>query len=138
MEKELTKIFHKAKYEEEHDLAENVWSKLVARNKKIIRIKLWVFSVIGLTSLAGLIPAWNMLTSNLSQSGFYEYVSLAFSSTDSLISYWKEFVFSIAESLPTMSIAISLSLVFVFFLSFRYVIKQIINNNSLGRTYGIA
>jgi len=126
MEKELVKAFHKARYEEKPDLAENIWHNIVIRNKRIIRFKLWTFSFIGFTSLIGLIPAWKALSSNLAQSGFYEYLSLIFSNSGSVLSYWKELAFSIAESLPMMSIILSLSLVFILFFSIKYATKQII------------
>jgi hypothetical protein len=129
MDKELTKAFHKIKYTESSNLAENIWSGIVVRNRRIARLKLWIFSFMGFTSFIGLIPAWYALSSDLTQSGFYEYFSLIFSSDGSIFTYWKEFALSIAESLPTTSIALSLSLVFVLLISLRYVARQIINNN---------
>lgn len=126
MEKELTKLFHKAKYKENQNLSNNIWSVVTTRNKRITRIKLWAFSFIGFASLAGLIPAWRVLSNDLTQSGLYDYLSLVFSNNGSVLSYWKELTLSIAESLPTMSIVLSLSLVFIFFLSFKYAVKQII------------
>ena len=131
MEKELIKAFHKAKYKEGSNLAENIWHNIVVYNKRITRIKLWVFSLAGFTSLIGLIPAWKTLSTDLAQSGLYEYVSLAFSSGGSILSYWKEFALSMAESLPTMSIILSLSLVFILFLSLKYAMRQIIRGQLL-------
>jgi hypothetical protein len=80
---------------------------------------------------------FKILINDFTQSGFYEYLSLAFSTKGLLFSYWKEFAFSLAESLPTMSIVLSLALLFIFFLSLRYVMKQIINNNRIGHAYGV-
>jgi hypothetical protein len=131
MEKELIRAFHKAKYEGKPDLAENIWHNLVRRDKQIVRLKLWAFSFAGLISFLGLIPAWKALLSNLTQSGVYEYFSLIFSNGSSVLSYWKELALSIAESLPLMSIILSLSLVFILFLSLKYVTRQIIKNQSL-------
>lgn len=131
MEKELKNLFYKAKYEENSDLAESVWHNIVVREKRITRIKLWGFSLIGATSLIGFIPAWKSLSTDFSQSGLYEYFSLAFSSGSSISLYWKELIFSIAESLPTMSIAFSLSLIFILFLSLKYMSKQIIKGQLL-------
>jgi hypothetical protein len=128
MEKELKKAFYKAKYEGKPDLSLNIWNSIVVRNKRITRIKLWVFSFIGFSSLVGLIPAWKVLSNDLTQSGLYEYFSLVFSSGTSIFSYWKELSLSIAESLPIISIILSLSLVFILFLSLKYVTKQIIKN----------
>ena len=137
MEQELIKAFKKAKYEEDTILAQNIWHSIVVRNKRNTLLRLWAFSVAGLASFMGLIPAWKALLNDLTQSGFYEYLSLAFSNGSSVSSYWKEFSLSIAEALPTMSILLSLSLIFIFFLSLKYVMKQIINNNPIGKTYGV-
>jgi len=138
MEKELIKVFQKAKYEENPNLANIIWNKIIIHNKNIARVKLWIFSFISMFSLAGLIPAWNRLSTDLTQSGIYEYLSLAFSNGNLIFIYWKEFAFSITESLPTISILLSLSLIFVLLLSIKYVVKQIITNKYMGETYKIA
>ena len=127
MEKELLKAFHKAK-ESNPSLATDIWRKLVIRNKRIAIVKLWAFSIVGFFSLMGLIPAWKALSTDLSQSGFYEYFSILFSNGWSITSYWRESIMSIAQSLPTMSILISLSLVFIFLLSLKFIAKQIIKS----------
>lgn len=129
MEEKLKKIFLQAKLEENPDLAENVWQNIILLNKRVIYLRLWIFSSVGIASLIGLIPAWRALSSDLSQSGLYEYFSVAFSSGSPFFSYGKELALSIAESLPIMSIILSLSLVFIFFLSLKYTAKQIIRNS---------
>ncbi len=126
MEKELKKAFQNAKYEENQNLALNVWNTISIRNKHIKTIKIWGFSFASLASLVSFIPAWKALTSDLTQSGIYDYFSIIFSNNGSILSYWKELSLSIIESLPTMSIVLSLSLIFVFILSLKYVAKQII------------
>lgn len=128
MEKELAKIFYKVKYKESPIVAEDIWHNIVIYDKRIANLKLWAFSFVGFMSLGGLIPTIKMLLSDLTQSGIFEYFSLLFSRGNSLLSYWKELTLSIAESLPTTSIFLSLSLVFILFLSLKYVTKQIIRN----------
>ena len=137
MQDGLTKVFQKAKYKEDSLLAQNVWQAIVLHDKCIARVKLWAFSVVGFSSFIGLVPAFKILSTDLAQSGFYEYFSLAFSDGLSYLSYWKEFSFSLAESLPIMSITLSLSLVFILFLSLKYISKQIISNRSIGISYGV-
>ncbi len=114
MEKELKKIFRNAKYKEDSDLAVNIWHNLLSYDKRVTRFKLWAFSFIGFTSLVGIIPVWKALLSDLTKSGLYEYLSLAFSNGGSAFLYWKELMYSIAESLPTMSIVLSLSITRLF------------------------
>jgi len=126
MEKDLIKIFNKAKYVENENLVESIWQKIILRNKRIIRVKIFMFSLLGITSIIGIIPAFKAMLSDLTQSGVYEYVSLAFSNNGVIFSYWKEILLSVAEALPVMSIILSLSLVFVLFLSLKNATKEII------------
>ena len=135
MEQKLTKIFQKAKYESEPNLAGNLWNTIITREKRSTKIKLWVFASFGLASLVAIIPVFEVLLKDLARSGFYEYFSLIFSDGSSVLSYWKEFTLSLAESLPVESMIFTLSLVFVFLLSLRFAMKQI-NNNYLGKSYG--
>ena len=130
MEKELKNAFHRVKYEDNIHLADNIWLKIALRNKLIARIKIWVFSSIGLASLLGLIPAFKVLSNDLMESGFYEYLSLIFSNSNSIASHWRELSLSLAESLPTASIALSLSLILIFFLSLKFTTKQIIKGQT--------
>jgi ABC-type sulfate transport system permease component len=137
MEERLKKVFQRATYLPKSELANDIWRKISTREKRMACFKLAVFSFLCLVSLAGLVPTLGILANNFAKSGFYEYLSLAFSG-GVLISYWKELMFSLAESLPTASIMLLLGVVFVFFLSLRYVLKQIINNKYIGQSYKIA
>jgi ABC-type phosphate/phosphonate transport system permease subunit len=138
MRNNLKSALQKAKYEPEAGLAEGVWRGLILKNKRTTKMRLWFFSVLGIASLLGAVPALSLLFSDFSKSGFYEYFSLAFSNGGILASYWKELILSLAQSIPTTSLALSLAFIFVFFLSIRFVLKQIINRDSIGRSYGIA
>jgi len=125
----LKRYLNQTKYEPAQDLAQNVWNTIVAREKRAIRFKMWTFSLIGATSIAGLIPASKSLAANFASSGFYDYFSVLFSNNGTLTSYWKELSYSIAESLPTTSIIFTFTLIFILFLSIRYVVKQFIKVN---------
>ena len=128
MQDKLTKIFQKAKYGQDSNLEETVWSSIAASERRGAKLRLWIFSLLGLVSLGGLVPAVSVLLNNLTQSGFYEYFSLIFSDSGAVLASWKEFIFSLAESLPLLSIIYTLSLIFVFFLSLRYAMKQVGKN----------
>ena len=128
MEKDLEKVFQKAKYEPEENLSKNIWATIVLSDRHATRIKLCTFSFTGLVSLIGLFPAFKILFGDLAHSGFYEYSSLIFSDGGAIISYWREFIFSLLESLPIMSIIFSLALILILFLSLKYLTKQIIKN----------
>lgn len=131
MEPKLTEAFNKIRYQSEDDFADQVWNKIVARDHKAAMFKLYVFSFAGICSFLALIPASKLLLNDFSKSGFYEYFSLALSNSGSINSYWREFMFTILESLPLQSIVLSLSLIFFFFLSIKYIAKQFTRNRTM-------
>jgi len=135
MNERLTKAFKNAAYTPSANLEESVWRAVIVEESKTARIKLWFFSVLGLVSFAGLLPMLRTLSSGLAQSGFYDYFSLIFSDGRSVITYWKEFAFSLAESLPALDILLSLTLVLVFFLSIKYVMKQVVAREQLSLSF---
>ena len=130
MAKNLKELFYKIKTEPPRDLPFVIWQKIVKRNKKIFILKVGIFSFVGLSSLFGTFFAFSNLTNNISNSGIYEYTSLLFSKNSGVTLYWRELAFSIAESMPVVEIIYVLSLIFILFISIRYIAKQI-NNNQL-------
>ncbi len=126
MRENLKNAFLKASVLPEANLADNIWKAVIKHNQRIVYFKLTTLSIIGLVSLGSLLPAFRILARDFSQSGFYEYLSLTFSSSESLVAYWRDFLLLLAESLPVMSITLFLMLIFIFFLSFKYAMRQII------------
>jgi hypothetical protein len=124
MQGNLKRAFHKIKYEPEPSLARHICLNLVMRDKRIVNLKIYIFSFIGTISFLGLIPVLKMLISDFSRSGFYEYLTLTFSSK-ALFSAWKELTYSIAESLPATSLMLAFGILFIFILSLRFISKQI-------------
>ena len=125
MHDKLITTFKKASYKPNPNLALNIWDEISLKSKRRAQLKFGAFSIIGFMSFLGLIPAFEALFNNLSRSGFYEYFSLIFSDGGTILSYWKEFLFSLVESLPTMSIALTLSLICICFFSLKYLVRQI-------------
>jgi len=128
MKENLKRAFLKISLTEKDSLAEEIWHAIVLREKRTNRRRLWAFSLIGLFSFIGFVPAFGMLLSDFARSGFYEYLSLAFSSSGSIITYWREFLSLLAESLPVISITLSLTFIFIFFLSLKYAMREIIKS----------
>ena len=131
MENKLKKAFQTAAYHPELRLADDIWRNILRQEKKILRLKIWTYSVISLGSLVALVPSIKILLADLAQSGFYDYISLIFSDSRSIVSYWKEFIFSLGESLPVISILISLSLLFIFLKTVQSITNQFIIKNQL-------
>ncbi len=125
MENYLKKAFDNACCTPKECLAHDTWCKIVSHEKQTTRIKLWFFSSFIVISLIVLVPAYKTLSSELSQSGFYDYISLAFSNGGSIIPYWKDFLLLLVESLPGVGIILVFSVVFVFFISVKYTVRQI-------------
>jgi hypothetical protein len=123
MEKNLEKAFKNAKYEPENTLSNRIWHAILAKEQRVARIKIWAYSIVGAVSFVSLFPVISSLLRQFAESGFSEYLSLAFSDGGSVMLYWKEFVLSLADSLPATSLILSFSLLFVFFLSVRRVAR---------------
>ncbi len=128
MDKKLVSAFCNAKYEAEAPLAESCWHVVEKSQKHNALIKLWVFSLVGLSAIIALIPVLTMLVNDFRQSGFYEYFSLIF--TGGVLSNWKELLLILGESLPVVSIILFLSLVFILFLSSRHLLKQLLKQTN--------
>ncbi len=135
--KQLRSAFQNAKYGADHGLPASVWNTIITRENRMARVKLWVFGIIGTISLIGLVPALQALSNNMTQSGFSSYFSLIFSDGGSIASFWKEFILSLGESLPILSVIFALSLLFVCGLSLRYFVKQI-GRNQLTNNLSVA
>jgi ABC-type multidrug transport system permease subunit len=103
----------------------NILTAIEAKKRKTARIRLALFGTFALASLAALFPAIQYFIAEFSQSGFYQYFSLLFSDWNLAITYWNDFVLSLAEALPVLATAAVLSAIFVFLGSLRLAVKQI-------------
>jgi len=59
MEHTLEEVFNRAKCEPECDLAPEIWQAIVLYRKRIARLKLFIFSLLGFALLLGLIAIYN-------------------------------------------------------------------------------
>ncbi|MFZ2253327.1 MAG: hypothetical protein WAW13_04130 [Minisyncoccia bacterium] len=78
-----------------------------------------------LTSILGAVFAVKYMIISFYQSSFYSYFSLLFSDSDVALSYWREFLFSLAETLPLLGIILLLVAIGVFFMSLRVFANNI-------------
>lgn len=70
-----------------------------------LKIKL-LWAVFGLVlNLSLFYPVWQILSGELAASGASGYLSLAFSDLGSLAVYWQDFMWTMLESFPAISIA---------------------------------
>lgn len=111
-------------------IPEGLLNKILIRIKReeaflALRKRIMIFSAGAIGSFAAFIPAFKLMQSEFSQSGFIQIFSLIFSDTGIVLNVWATFALSILESLPVLSIAAFLAAVFVFLISLKFLAKDI-------------
>lgn len=124
MEKNLYKIFEKAEYCPECHLSERIFNLIEHKSTQVTKRKRMFYVVLGVLSLSGSIFSIKTLVEQSSRLGLYDYLSLAFSDSGVIATYWKEYILTIADSLPILSIVVSFALLFVLFVSIRHISYQ--------------
>lgn len=113
MKDDLKSVFEKAVYIPYDSLSRSIYTAIRERQRRVARARLFVYSFISLLSVGALVPAGRALVQDFSQSGLYQYLSLLFSGDSMVGSYWKEFLFTLADALPVMSIMLVLALLLI-------------------------
>ena len=127
MEENLQKIFKKASLHPESRLSGDIWSLIESKNTQIIKWKTFGYLSLSILSLSGSVLSIKSLIEELSNLGFYDYLSLAFSDSGVIATYWKEYTLSLVDSLPIASLIVTFFLIFVLFISIRRVSCQFKN-----------
>ena len=122
MEQKLQKLFKQAKYLPESRLSGDIWRVIDNIEKRNLKFKSWGYSFAGVFSLVFIVPVVRNLIEQFIQSGFYDYLSLVFSDLGSISLYWKEFMYSLIEAIPAVSLTITLLLSFVLLISLKRAI----------------
>ncbi|MFA6354440.1 MAG: hypothetical protein WCX12_02030 [Candidatus Paceibacterota bacterium] len=94
------------------------------RRRRTIRFRIGLFGVLAVTAVAAFIPAWQELQSEMAGSGFSQFFSLIFSDTQVVLTYWREFILSLIESMPILGITVVLGLVLVFLASVKFLVRD--------------
>lgn len=110
------------------DPSNNLRDKIITDIDRRIRNKA-IFSLFygGLTSLTSvlvMIYFFVLIVKDFYSSGLREYLSLAFSDYSLLITLWREYLLSVIESLPVISIILVTFSLFIFTLSIKYVVNS--------------
>ena len=117
---------------------DNLFNKIITRiNRRqrmlaISRVIVFSFSLLG--SLVAAWPIFSAVKIEFVNSGFLQFLSLVFSDFEVIITYWQSFALTLLESLPAISIALSLLILFIFMGSLKFLTKDIkilINKNIL-------
>lgn len=101
-----------------------------------LKRRIFIFSAGLLCSIAAVIPAFRMARAGFFDSGFLSYFSLLFSDTAIVMAYWKNFSFSLLETLPVIEIAAVSAVILVFLELFKFLINDI-RSYRTGKSYRI-
>ena len=108
--------------------------KISERKLSRVRAATTIHGVLIIGAAIAFVPVLEHAISRASASGFFEYVSLAFSDGGSIVSYWKDFVFTVVESIPAIETAVVVAVLLLFVYSFKKMSEDI----SRLRSYSIA
>lgn len=117
------------RFSPQKDLELSIISRIKKEERKSSIVHSWTTGTIAIMSCISLVPSFIYLGKSVQTSGFYDFVSLSFSEGISLLSYWKEFSLSLAESLPFLGLIVLLALLAIFVWSLSkttYSIRKIV------------
>jgi len=127
VEQNLQKLFKQSSYHPESRLSDDIWNVIESKNTHITRLKKFGYMSLGILSLSGSIFSIKGLIEQFTKLGFFDYLSLVFSDSGVIATYWKEYILTLVDSLPVMSLVLSFFLLFVLFISIERVSYQFKN-----------
>ena len=130
MNQDLKKAFHSIQYHPRETLSSSIAGAVLARAERTSQIRKWTFGILSLLCIIAIVPAIIGLLHQFSQTGFYQYSSLLFSSGGAMAGAWKSFALVLGESLPGTSIAIVLALLGLLVWSLRNTFTQTLMRRS--------
>ncbi len=104
-----------------------ILAKIEFKTIMIARLKFALLCLVAAVSLVATVPAFQYTYQEFQRSGFFQYLSLLFSDSSVVLSYWYAFALSLLESLPFLAIAALLGSVFIFLEALRFAAKNIRN-----------
>jgi len=127
MRKEYEKLFsHFTTIEPSEGLLDKIMER-IKREKRLLAVKrrLVLFSLSLIASAVAFTPVFNLVQTDLSESGFLQFLSLAFSDFGIVVTYWQTFIMSLLETIPAISLAIFLGVVLTFLESLKLLARDI-------------
>lgn len=95
-------------------LASHIESRISHARTLRNRIHLAVHCTVIVGAVVLFVPAIQYASSEASQSGFYQYLSLIISDSAYLAAHWRTALISILESAPVMGVALSIGTLLIF------------------------
>jgi hypothetical protein len=112
------------KIEPKKGLSSAVLSRIYKYRQRVARIKFAILSLISVASGTALFPVVSYALSSLTETGSYEYLSLLFSDGVAILPYWKEFAFTIIETIPVFEISMVLAVTYALLQSLKLAVKN--------------
>ena len=120
------KLFQKLEqFEPSEKLRNGILARIDFEKRRSTRTRLAFLGALATASFVAMIPSFQYLAQEFSQTGIYQYLSLIFSDGSIVIASWKEFSLLLAESLPLVEITIFLATVFTFLISVKLAVKNV-------------
>jgi hypothetical protein len=127
VEQNLQKLFKEAAYHPESRLSGDIWTAIEIKKAQITKWKRFGYLSLSILSLSGSVFSIKSLIEESIRLGFFSYLSLAFSDSGVIATYWKEYTLSLVDSLPVASLVLSFLLLFILFISIRRASYQFKN-----------
>lgn len=127
MDENLLKLLKQAKNYPKTGLSDSVWRVIQIKQTKSLKIQSLVYGTALILSLGGFVFMSIAVAKEFVSSGFFQYVSVAFSGGGLFATYWKEYLLTLADSLPVASLGVMLFLLVSMLISFRKVVHQFKN-----------
>lgn len=126
MRKDYEKLFT---YSASSEPSPNLVGKVIQRIRSEQRLaaskwRVALFAVSLLASAVAFIPAFRMMQSGFTESGFMQFFSLLFTDFSIVMTYWKSFGLTLLETLPVVSLSVFFTIVLVFLESFVQLVKN--------------
>ena len=95
------------------------------RNLLTVKRRLVIFSVGFIGSIAAFVPVFKMVYQGFAESGFMQFLSLLFSDTGVVLSYFGNFLSSLLEALPITGLLAFLTVLLIFLESLKLLAKNL-------------
>ena len=96
----------------------------IEKNLKIFKGKFTIFSGLLIISIGFVVLAIFIFKYDLRDSESFSLISLLFSDTLAILTYYKYFIPAFLESMPTVSITISLAAIFLTMIFLRFIVEK--------------
>ena len=101
-------------------LQTRILARIDQEQAKKVTIGNIISRTVGAVSLVAIFPLVINIFAQLQNSGFFSYLSLVFTDTGTVATYWKELSLSLVESAPLAGITLILMLVLILSISIKF------------------